>query len=140
MTGRIGQLILIDDNRADQRIYETVIEKSGLVERWVTFTYAEEALDYFRGPCELPVNVVLLDVRMPRMNGLEFLQAATEEFGSHFAEVVAVLLTTDLETHDRARIESFEAVRHLLVKPLTQDHLQQVAVTLAALRVGRSHN
>ncbi len=48
MTKPIKLALLIDDNKIDQRIYQRVINQSGLVEEILSFTFADEALSYLQ--------------------------------------------------------------------------------------------
>jgi CheY-like chemotaxis protein len=116
---------------------EVVIEASGLVNDVRSFTYAEDALVYLSQENDLPVDVILLDIRMPRMNGLEFLEAATAAFGDDFAKVVVILPTLHIDPDDRARAERFKPVRHFFTKPLTREHLEHAAETLALISATR---
>jgi CheY-like chemotaxis protein len=126
-TPRIGTVLLIDDDSFDQRIYRRVIERSGLVARLVGFQMADEALDWLRLEGPEAVDVIFLDINMPRMNGFEFLSAASELFGATTMPPVVMMLTTSLDPRDRARAASFDAVKSYISKPLTQAHVAAAA-------------
>ena len=128
---RINRLMLIDDNALDQRLYQRVITRSGLVGETISFLWAEEALAHLTDPAQPPVDLVLLDINMPQMDGFEFLHAASDVAGPQFAPVV-VMLTTSLNPDDYARAMAFDAVRDFLNKPLTIQHLHRMADMLDA--------
>lgn len=127
---RIPTVMLIDDEAFDQKLYQRVIARSGLVDRVLPFLYADEALAYLCSPECGKVDVIFLDINMPRMNGFEFLEAATRTLGTRFAAMVVVMLTTSLERRDRDRVADHAMVRRLINKPLTVDHLREVAEML----------
>ncbi|MEO0751306.1 MAG: response regulator [Pseudomonadota bacterium] len=127
MTKPIRTAMLIDDEDFDQRQYKRVLTKSGLVETVLQFTYAEDALAHIQAHPGLVIDVIFLDINMPRMNGFEFLEEATTKFGPDFVKTVVVMLTTSLNPNDRTRAESYEVVRYFINKPLTQEHVAQVA-------------
>ena len=134
MTDKIKRLVLIDDADIDQRLYRRMIERSGLVEEITSFYYADEALEYLRSNRSDKIDLIFLDINMPRMNGFEFLEAANAELGDAFAHVVIVMLTTSLNPADRDRAESFEVVRDFVNKPLTIDHLRHSAELVREVR------
>jgi CheY-like chemotaxis protein len=126
MTAPIRKMMLIDDNEADTFLYRLVIEESGLVENLVVFNLAEQALAHLRDNSSEPIDVILLDIRMPRMSGFEFIEAALAELGSDFAKMVVVMLTTSLDPSDRARAERLSMIKHYFEKPLTREQLDTI--------------
>ena len=64
---------------------------------------------------------------MPRMNGFEFLESATEQLGPGFARAVVIMLSTSLNPKDMDRAASFDVVRDYIPKPLTNDNVHHVA-------------
>lgn len=126
----IETVMLIDDESFDQKLYQRVITRSGLVGEVISFLYADEALAYLASADSKPIDVIFLDINMPRMNGFEFLEAATRTLGEEFARIVVVMLTTSLERSDRERAASYSVVRRFINKPLTREHLEEVAEIL----------
>ena len=122
----IGTLMLVDDNEIDQRMYRLIIERSGLVNTLLTFGAADLAIEHLRRPDSQFPDVILLDINMPRMDGFEFLEFATQEFGDEFSTVV-VMLTTSLNPLDMERAKKFRAVRKYINKPLASTHLEDIA-------------
>lgn len=132
-TPPIQTVMLIDDESFDQKLYQRVITRSGLVGEVISFLYADEALAYLTSGQSKPIDVIFLDINMPRMNGFEFLEAATRSLGEEFARIVVVMLTTSLERSDRDRAASYSVVRRFINKPLTREHLVEVAEILREL-------
>ena len=81
MEGKLKQVLLIDDSVADNYLHRMVIEDTGLVEDIVDFQYAEKALEYLRNGDAPPVDLIFLDINMPRMNGFEFFGGVREVAG-----------------------------------------------------------
>ena len=74
-------------------------------------------------------NLILLDINMPKLDGFEFLDAASKALGADFA-VVVVMLTTSLNPADRDRAKQYAAIKEYLNKPLTVDLLAQISALL----------
>lgn len=128
--GVISLAMLIDDEPVDQMLFERAVNRSAFVDNAVAFTSAQDALDYLGDPTTPQVDVVFLDVNMPRMSGLEFLAAATARFGPDFVRSCVVMLTTELTQSDRKCAEEFDVVQDFFNKPLTLAHFENVAERL----------
>jgi len=126
----IGTLMVIDDSKIDHRMVGRIVEKSGIVGQMLNFVWAEEALEYIRSTPPPAADAIILDINMPRMDGFEFLEAASDEFGEDFARVVVMMLTTSLDPRDVARAETFPVVREFCHKPLIEAHLKKIAALL----------
>jgi CheY-like chemotaxis protein len=128
--------MLIDDDAVDRMIYDRIIRRSGHVGETLAFASGEAALAFLRGPDRAAVDVIFLDVKMPRMDGFEFLAAATAALGDRFTVPVVAMLTTSLDPRDRARAAAFPMVRAYLNKPLAVEHLCLVARMVDEARAG----
>ncbi|MFW8595641.1 response regulator [Cribrihabitans neustonicus] len=127
----IGRVVVVDDDRADQIFYRRIIRRSKLADDIIMFDYAEEALEFLSGDDCPPVDVILLDINMPRMNGFEFLEEACRRLGPDLGQALVVMLTSSLDPRDLQRAQRFEAVKGYLSKPLTVDCLQRISDLLA---------
>ena len=75
----------------------------------------EAALEFLRDPGNPIPALILLDLNMPRMNGLEFLKILKSD--SDWCKIPVVILTTSQEEQDR--LTSFElSAAGYIVKPL----------------------
>ena len=126
MTCPAPTIMVIDDNKVDRMVYERVINRVGLFGQTISFAYAEDALAHLRTTGG-HVDLILLDINMPRMDGFEFLASAQDTFGDAFSAYVVIMLTTSLNPDDRDKALAFSVVRDFLNKPLTTEMLQDLA-------------
>jgi CheY-like chemotaxis protein len=94
------------------------------------FSLASDALDYLRRTDREKIDLIVLDINMPRMDGFEFLELATEEFGEDMGNSIVVMMTTSLAPSDIERAKSFSVVADILNKPLTVEMMQNWQDTL----------
>lgn len=66
-----GPIIIVEDDKDDQEIYAEAIKAIGITNKIRFFDGAEPAIDYLLTTREQPF-IILSDVNMPVMNGLEF--------------------------------------------------------------------
>jgi two-component system, response regulator len=101
MTGKV--ILLVEDNTSDIELTRRALEKSHIFNELVVFEDGKEALDYLfcdgaftdRETKDLPA-VVLLDLNLPRMSGLEVLQSIRSKDRTKLLPVV-VLTSSDYE-------------------------------------------
>ncbi len=116
--------VLIDDNKLDNLINETLVRNSGLGSSVLVFNSAKSALEYFQ---RIPVHsskIILLDQHMPEMEGTEFLSNLQKELQEHFQMYTVVILTNDA-TYVKKR-GNFPFVKDVWSKPLELSKLEQL--------------
>jgi CheY-like chemotaxis protein len=114
-------ILLVEDDKRDLELTLIALERSQLANEVVVVRDGEQALDYLNrngdhaGRTEGNPAVILLDLKLPKVNGLEVLQSvrATEALRS----VPVVMLTSSHEETDVLR--SYElGVNAYVVKPV----------------------
>ena len=105
------QILLVEDNPDDVKLTLRALERSRIANEVVVVQDGVEAIEYLSGTgkfsgrnSDVLPQVVLLDLKMPRMDGLEFLQRIRAEEKTRLLPVV--VLTTSSE--DRDRVESYK--------------------------------
>ncbi len=103
-------ILLVEDNPDDEELTTLALRESGIVNQIAVARDGEEALDWLfgrgrhvgRDPAELP-QVVLLDLKLPKIDGLEVLAAIRADERTRTLPVV--VLTSSRE--DRDLVESY---------------------------------
>ncbi len=101
-------IFLVEDNRDDEELTRLALEQCKVANQLVVVHDGQEALDWLfcegkyteREPCFCP-GVVLLDLKLPRLNGLEVLRRIREDPRSRRLPVV--ILTSSREEQDIIR-------------------------------------
>jgi len=120
-----GSLLLIDDDNVYLMLCQRTIERSGKFDKIRTFSYAEEALTYLHENQDEDIDLIFLDINMPRMNGFEFLEKATATLKESFQAKVVIMLTTSIDPNDIEASKKFPNVKGYIAKPLTDERFER---------------
>ena len=97
-------ILLAEDHQIDAMMVERALKDLKVTNPLVHSVNGEEALEYLRNDNNKKPCVILLDLNMPKMNGLEFLR--TVKADKALKKTPVVVLTTSKEEQDIA--QSFE--------------------------------
>ena len=119
---RLRTILLAEDSPADAEMALDALREANLANPIVHLEDGVEALDYLyrrgafagRDDEECPA-VVLLDIKMPRMDGLEVLRTLRED--PKFRKLPVVILSSSREENDLARSWNL-GVNAYVVKPV----------------------
>ena len=112
-------VMLIDDSEADLLFSRIIVGRSGLCDEVLEFESASAALAHLSTPVGDDVDMILLDINMPGMDGFQFLDAYRDLATARQARAAVVMLTSSPDPQDRARAESYDCVRGYVVKPIS---------------------
>ena len=108
-------ILLVEDDRIDAMTVKRALKDLKVTNQLVHKVNGEEALEYLRSEGNKKPCVILLDLNMPKMNGIDFLKIAKGE--EELKKIPVVVLTTSREEQDVA--ESFNlSVAGYIVKPV----------------------
>jgi len=118
-------ILIVEDDEVDVMTIKRAMREIHVTNPVKVTWNGEEALEYLQGQKDLP-GIILLDLNMPRMNGVEFLQHIRAD--ERLKPIPVVVLTTSREEQDR--VSSFNlGVAGYMIKPV--DYLQFVEVIRA---------
>jgi CheY-like chemotaxis protein len=147
MTTKVKRILLVEDNEHDIELTLAALESHNVANEVDIVRDGADALDflYRRGAFsnrsnELPV-VILLDLKMPRVDGLEVLRQVKED--PELKKIPVVMLTSSREEQDLIR--SYElGVNAYVVKPVNfqqfMDSVKQLGCFWAVINEPPPHS
>jgi CheY-like chemotaxis protein len=107
-------VLLVEDDQVDAMTVKRALKDLKVTNPLVCMPNGEEALGYLRNNSNKKPCVILLDLNMPKMNGIEFLKIIKAD--DELKKIPVVVLTTSRDTHDK--VETFGlSVAGYIVKP-----------------------
>ncbi|MGK3968560.1 response regulator [Sorangium sp. So ce118] len=117
MDGKILNIILVEDDTVDVMNVRRAFERGKITNPLWVAGDGVEGLDLLRGT-QVPRDrrLVLLDLNMPRMNGIEFLRELRADTALRATPVVVLTTSND----DRDKVDAYDLnVAGYLLKPVT---------------------
>lgn len=126
----ISCALLVDDDETTNYLNQTLLRRMAVSDEVLVAGNGQQALDLLHAHCELPTSptcpaLILLDINMPLMNGIEFLQAYAQRPERDNPTVVIIMLTTSLNPRDVEQLAGLP-IKGYLTKPLTREKVNQV--------------
>lgn len=132
---KLNKVLLIDDSEATNYMNQYFFTKLDACEEIVVCQNGQDGLDYLsaipeeKWATDIP-ELIMLDIKMPVMDGFQFLDRY-EQFPAEMRNsVITVLLTTSMSIPDRVKASNYESVKSFLNKPLTVNQLKEMLENL----------
>ena len=126
-------ILLVEDDEVDVMNVQRAFKKSNILNPLYMAANGLEALAVLRGKSQIEPampqarRLILLDLNMPRMNGIEFLRELRQD--ESLRSIPVIVLTTSNE--DRDKVEAYNLnVAGYILKPVTFSNFVEVMATL----------
>lgn len=116
-----SKILVVDDSKLMHKMFEVMLRQYELVHAFD----GQEALDEMRAHGD--VDLVFLDINMPKMNGLEFLAVAKDD--AELADVPVVIVSTEGKEEDTQRGLEAGAVAYVK-KPFNSNEISELVARL----------
>lgn len=109
----VKPVLLLEDDHIDQKAVKMAFEKLMIQNKLIILENGEEGLKYLKGgerPC-----LIILDLNMPRMNGLEFLDVVKKD--PHLKSIPIIVFTTSREEEEKIKAYDRHVVGYIVKPP-----------------------
>lgn len=125
----ISCTLLVDDDETTNFLNQKLLRRMAISDAVLVAGNGQQALNLLDDHCQLPTSptcpaLILLDINMPLMNGIDFLKAYAQRPERENPTVV-IMLTTSLNPKDVEQMQGLP-IKGYLNKPLTRDKMNQV--------------
>ena len=131
---KLHQVLVVDDDPIHNTVFKKLAEWSSFSEEVASFISAVDCLDYLNTLKEEenpPPSIIFLDIKMPIVNGWEFLERLEKMNDNHyFSQVAIYMLTSSSEQSDINKAKKYNMVTDYIVKPITMDILNKIRLSL----------
>ena len=132
----ISDILLVEDNKYNVEFILDALSKHNLAHRVMVFSDGGEALDYLLAAGEYSdrdsfkqPKVIILDLRLPKVDGLEFLRIIRTNETTKMTPVVVF----SSSTRDEDRIESYRlGANSFIVKPVGYDRFVETVTEIGS--------
>jgi CheY-like chemotaxis protein len=126
---KLSSVLLVDDDATTNYLNESLLRSLGVADHFAVAHDGLEALTLLEKQGEPPSSsnpsLILLDVNMPGLNGMEFLEAY-QRLPQVFRDgIIIVVLATSMNSQDLARLNELP-IAGLASKPLTEEKINTI--------------
>jgi DNA-binding response OmpR family regulator len=133
---RAVSIVMIEDDEGHARLIEKNMRRAGVANDIVAFATGGQALDYLFSAKPPRSHLILLDLNLPDMSGVDILRAIKSNDNTRLAPVI-VLTTTDDKREVRKCYDL--GANGYIVKPLNYDHfadaIRQLGIFLSVIQI-----
>ena len=120
-------ILLVEDDQVDAMTVKRALKEIKVTNRLDIVNNGEAALTFLRNSENENPGIILLDLNMPKMNGIEFLKIAKKD--ESLKKIPVVVLTTSKEDQDK--VDSFNlGVAGYMIKPVDYRQFVEVVKTI----------
>ncbi len=126
-----NQVLMIDDDVLALQLHHMIIGNNSIQKQFfVTKENGLEAIDYLGQLLEADPNsfpkYILLDLNMPEMDGISFLQEFQSRFPEYKDFTEVIILTSSIRKKDKEGAFRYECVKDYIIKPVPEDLVKKL--------------
>ena len=126
MRFKYKKIMIIDDDAIDNYLVNVLIKTNQIAETVLEFDNGKKAIEYLEMNKNLDENlpeIILLDIYMPRMNGMEFMEKLDEKGINLDKKCKICVVSSSISDNDILRTKLNSNVFKYTTKPITPEFL-----------------
>ncbi|UQD56513.1 response regulator [Flavobacterium sp. K5-23] len=127
MTQKLVNILLVEDDEVDVMNVKRAFAKNNIKNELFVAGNGVEALEMLNSSIVPLPKIIILDINMPKMNGIEFLKIMRED--DRFKNISVFVMTTSNEDSDKINAYNLNVAGYIL-KPLSFEKFLSSVATL----------
>ncbi|PIQ22761.1 MAG: response regulator [Cytophagales bacterium CG18_big_fil_WC_8_21_14_2_50_42_9] len=127
-------ILLVDDDETTNYVNNRTLQRTQAAHEVKIFTDGEQAIRYLQAAActsgapgkEKCPDMIFLDIKMPIMDGFEFLEAYKSLGLNESAPTKIMMLTSSASFYDLKRLETYSEVKRHFSKPLADQDIKEI--------------
>lgn len=122
----IRNLLLIDDDPIYSYVFPELVRQSGKIANFHIEENGLCGLNYLERCEENYPNLILVDLKMPVLDGIGFLEEYGPRFSKKHPDTAVIVMSSSVRQKDKEDVLQFTFVRDFLNKPITEDLIDEI--------------
>ena len=119
---------MVDDDELDVEAFKRTLKKQKIVNPFFHAKDGIEALEMLRGQCaDIAISrplIILMDINMPRMNGLECIQAIRDD--RDLSDIIIFVMTTSADDKDIYEAYNLKVAGYMIKSELGDNFITSI--------------
>lgn len=126
-------LYIVDDDPIICALHQQIIKREQICDNIITVNSGKKLLQKLPLNEDKTLNIILLDINMPEMSGLDVLKSLSESSAKY--DTLVIMVSSSISTSDKVECASYPFVLDYYEKPLSKMHLNKLKNILKTIQI-----